>query len=232
MDSRKEVQHVYLVGAKSLGAYGGYETFVYKLTEYHQNKENIKYHVACKANGDGCMDKNKFEGVTKLNDHEFELHNAHCFKINIPQIGPAQAIYYDVAALKACCEHIRKNHIPHAALVTLVIFMAIDYVTGLLVAGVFHNSGKTENGALESRAGWKGLCRKCITLLMVLVATRLDLVTGTNFIRDAVVIAFIANETISIVENAGLMGINIPPAITSAIEVLKKKSDSVDNTDQ
>lgn len=119
-----------------------------------------------------------------------------------------------------------------AALVTLVIFMAIDYVTGLLVAGVFHNSGKTENGALESRAGWKGLCRKCITLLMVLVATRLDLVTGTNFIRDAVVIAFIANETISIVENAGLMGINIPPSITSAIEVLKKKSDSADNTDQ
>lgn len=109
---------------------------------------------------------------------------------------------------------------------------SIDYVTGLLVAGVFHNSGKTENGALESRAGWKGLCRKCITLLMVLVATRLDLVTGTNFIRDAVVIAFIANETISIVENAGLMGINIPPAITSAIEVLKKKSDSADNTDQ
>ena len=55
MDSKKEIQHVYLVGAKSLGAYGGYETFVYKLTEYHQNKENIKYHVACKANGDGCM---------------------------------------------------------------------------------------------------------------------------------------------------------------------------------
>lgn len=57
MNSKKEVQHVYLVGAKSLGAYGGYETFVYKLTEYHQNKENIKYHVACKANGDGCIPK-------------------------------------------------------------------------------------------------------------------------------------------------------------------------------
>ena len=113
MNSKKEVQHVYLVGAKSLGAYGGYETFVYKLTEYHQHKENIKYHVACKANGDGCMDENKFEGVTKINDHEFELHNAHCFKIDVPQIGPAQAIYYDVAALKACCEHIRKNQIPH-----------------------------------------------------------------------------------------------------------------------
>ena len=111
MEEKNKVQHVYLVGAKSLGAYGGYETFVYKLTEYHQNKENIKYHVACKANGDGCMDENKFEGVTKINDHEFEFHNAHCFKINVPQIGPAQAIYYDVAALKACCEHIRKNHI-------------------------------------------------------------------------------------------------------------------------
>ena len=105
MNSKKEVQHVYLVGAKSLGAYGDYETFVYKLTEYHQHKENIKYHVACKANGDGCMDENKFEGVTKINDHEFELHNAYCFKIDVPQIGPAQAIYYDVAALKACCEY-------------------------------------------------------------------------------------------------------------------------------
>ena len=113
MESRKDVQHVYLVGAKSLGAYGGYETFVYKLTEHHQNKKNIKYHVACKANGDGCMDETKFDGVTKINDHEFELHNAHCFKIDVPQIGPAQAIYYDVAALKACCEHIKKNHIPH-----------------------------------------------------------------------------------------------------------------------
>ena len=113
MESRKDVQHVYLVGAKSLGAYGGYETFVYKLTEHHQNKKNIKYHVACKANGNGCMDETKFDGVTKINDHEFELHNAHCFKIDVPQIGPAQAIYYDVAALKACCEHIKKNHIPH-----------------------------------------------------------------------------------------------------------------------
>ena len=113
MDSKKEVQNVYLVGAKSLGAYGGYETFVYKLTEYHQNNKNIKYHVACKANGDGCMDESKFEGATTINDHEFELHNAHCFKIDVPQIGPAQAIYYDVAALKACCEHIKKNHIPH-----------------------------------------------------------------------------------------------------------------------
>ncbi len=113
-----------------------------------------------------------------------------------------------------------------ASLVTLIIFMGIDYVTGLIVAGVFHTSEKTENGTLESRAGWKGLCRKGVTLLVVLVACRLDLMMGSNFIRDAVVIAFIANETISIIENAGLMGIPIPVVITKAIEVLKKKSES------
>lgn len=113
-----------------------------------------------------------------------------------------------------------------AALATLVIFMGVDYITGLIVAGVFHNSEKTENGALESRAGWKGLCRKGVTLLVVLVACRLDLVMGSNFIRDAVVIAFIANETISIIENAGLMGIPIPAAIVRAIEILKNKADS------
>ena len=112
------------------------------------------------------------------------------------------------------------------ALETLLIFMGADYITGLIVAGIFHNSGKTENGALESRAGWKGLCRKGVTLLVVLVACRLDLVIGSNFIRDAVVIAFIANEAISIVENAGLMGIPVSPAVVNAIETLKKKEES------
>ena len=97
-----------------------------------------------------------------------------------------------------------------AALITLLIFMGVDYATGLIVAGVFHKSEKTENGALESRAGWKGLCRKGVSLLVVLVACRLDMIMGSNFIRDATVIAFIANETISIIENAGLMGVPIP----------------------
>ncbi len=113
-----------------------------------------------------------------------------------------------------------------AALVTLSIFMGIDYVTGLIVAGVFHTSKKTENGALESRAGWKGLCRKGVTLLVVLVACRLDLLVGSNLIRDAVVIAFVANETISIIENAGLMGVPVPAVIVRAIEVLKQRSEN------
>lgn len=118
-----------------------------------------------------------------------------------------------------------------AALITLLIFMGVDYATGLIVAGVFHKSEKTENGALESRAGWKGLCRKGVSLLVVLVACRLDMIMGSNFIRDATVIAFIANETISIIENAGMMGVPIPSVITKAIEVLKKKSEREDKKD-
>ena len=112
-----------------------------------------------------------------------------------------------------------------AALTTLLIFMGVDYITGLIVAGVFHKSQKSADGALESRAGWKGLCRKGTTLLVVLVACRLDMVTGSNFMRDATIIAFIANETLSIIENAGLMGVPIPAVVVEAIDILKQKAD-------
>lgn len=113
-----------------------------------------------------------------------------------------------------------------ASLSTLLIFMMIDYVTGLIVAGVFHNSKKTDSGALESRAGFKGLFRKGMILLLVLVGYRLDLAIGTSYIRDAICIAFIANETISIIENAGLMGIKIPAVLENAIDILKKKAEA------
>lgn len=109
-------------------------------------------------------------------------------------------------------------------MITLLIFMGVDYVSGLIVAGVFNKSGNSENGALESRAGWKGLCRKGMTLFMVLIAAQLDKVIGFDMIRDAVVIAYIANETISIIENAGLMGVPIPKIMQKAIDVLSKKA--------
>ena len=115
-----------------------------------------------------------------------------------------------------------------AAMTTLVVFMGVDYLMGLIVAGVFKKSGKSENGALDSRAGFKGLLKKSIVLLIVLVAYRLDLVLGSTFIKDAVIIGYIANETISIIENAGLMGIPIPDVIKKAIDILKKKSDGDD----
>ena len=109
----------------------------------------------------------------------------------------------------------------NAAIGTLLIFMAVDYITGVIVAGVFHRSSKTVTGALESRAGWKGLLRKGVTLLVVLVAARLDILLKTAFVRDGVVVAYIANETLSIIENAGLMGIPVPEPVKNAIEALK-----------
>ena len=113
-----------------------------------------------------------------------------------------------------------------ASLTTLLIFMLIDYLTGIVVAGVFHKSTKTANGGLESKAGMKGLFRKCTVLLFVLIGYRLDIAVGTTYIRDAVCIAFMVNELISIVENAGLMGLPIPSVITNAIEVLKQKGNT------
>lgn len=107
---------------------------------------------------------------------------------------------------------------------TLLIFMVIDFVSGLLVAILFKNSNKTDTGTLSSQAGFKGLCKKCFILLMVLVAHRLDVTLGTEYIKTTIIIAFIVNELISIIENAGLMGIPIPKVITSVIDVLKKKA--------
>ena len=111
-----------------------------------------------------------------------------------------------------------------AAAVTLLIFMAVDYVTGLVVAGVFHASAKSEGGALQSRAGFQGLCRKGMIVLFVLIAARLDMALDTSYIRDGVIIGFAANELISIVENAGLMGVPLPPAVTSAVDMLTNRS--------
>lgn len=115
------------------------------------------------------------------------------------------------------------------ALQTLVLFMAVDYITGLIVAGVFNKSEKSETGALESKAGWKGLLKKGVTLLIVLVATQLDKMTGTEIIRDAVIIAYVVNEAISIIENAGLMGVPIPDIIKRTLEMLKNKEGGSDD---
>lgn len=111
------------------------------------------------------------------------------------------------------------------ALRTLAIFMAIDYLTGCIVAGVFKKSRKTKNGNLSSGAGFMGLCRKGTVLLVVLVAARLDELTGSNMIRSAVIIGYTANEAISILENAGMMGLPIPDTLRKAIDLLTKKGE-------
>ena len=176
--SNGEVQHVFLVGAKSFGAYGGYETFINKLTEYHQNNPKIKYHVACKANGDGSMNPYKTPGAQIINDHEFTYHNAHCFRVKIPEkIGPAQAIYYDVAALHESCEIIKRDKISHP----IVYIMACRI--GPFMNHYYHEIHKlggrvylNPDGHEFLRAKWPAPVRKYWKISEQMMVKRSDLV--------------------------------------------------------
>ena len=116
-----------------------------------------------------------------------------------------------------------------AGIGTLLIMMCLDWITGLMVAGIFKTSDKTKNGGLNSSIGLRGICKKAMMMILVIVAHRFDITIGTNYIRDAVVIALIVNESISLIENAGLMGIRIPPVLRKAIDILKEKSEEMDN---
>lgn len=111
------------------------------------------------------------------------------------------------------------------ALQVLVGFMAADYITGLVVAGVFRRSGKSETGALDSRAGFTGLARKGGILLLVYLAVLLDRATGETVIRTAVCLFFIANEGLSILENLGLMGVPYPSFLKNTLEALREQGD-------
>ncbi|MFV0515768.1 MAG: holin family protein [Aminipila sp.] len=111
------------------------------------------------------------------------------------------------------------------AIKILIGCMVADYVTGLIVAGIFGKSPKTSKGCIESKESLKGLCRKCMMLVYVFVGASLDIVIGADYIATAIIFFFIANEVISLTENAGIMGLPVPPIISNAIEVLKKKSE-------
>ena len=111
------------------------------------------------------------------------------------------------------------------ALKVLVIMMVADYVTGLLVAALWHKSPKSDSGALDSKAGFKGIVRKCMILLLVWVAAAMDRYLGINFARAAVILFFIGNEGLSLLENMGLMGVPYPQKFKNALEALKKQGD-------
>lgn len=111
----------------------------------------------------------------------------------------------------------------NSALKALILFMVVDFVSGLAVAGIFKKSDKSGSGALESKASFKGLCKKCMMLAFVAIGYRLDMLIGGEYIKDAICIGFCCNELISITENAGIMGVPIPGTITKAIDILKDK---------
>ena len=114
---------------------------------------------------------------------------------------------------------------------TLVIFMGIDYISGIAVAGIFKKSSKTKSGALSSKYCWQGLAKKIMTLIFVGIGYQIDLLIGTTYLKDCICIAFIANELISIIENAGLMGIPIPKVLSNAVDVLKVKAKEIDKNE-
>ncbi len=130
------VQHVFIIGSKSIGQYGGYETFVDRLLGEHENEKSIKYHVACKANGDGYMDETKLTSISDVvkdkegKVKEFTYKSAHVFKIPCPNIGPAVAIYYDRAALIYSIQYCKKHNIQHP------IFYVLTCRIGLFMNGL------------------------------------------------------------------------------------------------
>jgi toxin secretion/phage lysis holin len=116
-----------------------------------------------------------------------------------------------------------------AALTVLIGMMVADYLTGVLVALIWHRSSKTDDGTLSSKAGFKGLCKKGVIILIVWLAVLLDNATGANYIRTAVILFFIGNEGISLLENVGLMGVPYPQFLKKALQALRDKGDNGNN---
>lgn len=165
--NKVSVRHVFIIGSKSIGQYGGYETFVDRLIGEHEKEERIMYHVACKANGDGCMDETKLPSVSgvvrddKGAVKEFTYRNAHVFKISCPDIGPAVAIYYDRAAVKYSIEYCNKNHIEHP--VFYILTCRIGLFISSLVPRIHKLGGEyylNPDGHEWKRAKWPAPVRR------------------------------------------------------------------------
>ena len=193
--SSNGIQHVFICGSKSIGQYGGFETFVNKLSEYLQDDKTIKLHIACKANGNGCMDESKLDGVSNRTVNgkvaEFEYHNAHCFKLAVPsKIGPAQAIVYDVKALKYSIDYCKKNGIEHP--IFYVLACRIGPFIGKYKRAIKKLGGElfvNPDGHEWKRAKWPGPVKKYWKLsekLMVKHADRVvcDSINIEKYIND------------------------------------------------
>jgi len=108
------------------------------------------------------------------------------------------------------------------AIQTLVVFMLIDYITGIMLA-LLNKSKKTEGGGLSSAVGLKGIFKKFGMLIVVIIANRLDVLAGTDIIRNGCILILVANEGLSIIENLGTMGVPVPKILIRFIEALKNK---------
>lgn len=150
------MQDVFIIGAKGIGNYGGYETFLKKLIETDKNDKKIKYHIACKYNGQGAMDETRLPHTHTIDDHHFTYYNAECFKINVSEkLGPAQAIYYDIVALKECIKQIEEKNISHP--IIYILACRIGPFIGKYVKQLHHLGGQlfvNPDGHEWMRAKW------------------------------------------------------------------------------
>ncbi len=159
--------NVFIIGAKCIGQYGGYETFLDKLTEQHSSDPSIQYYIVTKANGSGAMDESKLDGVSHLKKDEtgvvrtFRYHNAKVVKLDVPQVGAAQAIIYDVKSMKWCLQYIEKHQIKDAIIYVLAcrigpFFSSLVKKAHKLRAKVYVNP----DGHEWKRAKWNAAIRK------------------------------------------------------------------------
>lgn len=160
-------RHIFIIGAKSIGQYGGYETFLDKLTEVHQDEQSIQYYIVTKANGDGAMDETKLDFVSSVKKdrdgavRSFKYHNANVVKLSVPQIGAAQAIAYDVKAFEWCLKYISKHNDSNA--IIYVLACRIGPFFGGLVKKAHKLNAKVyvnPDGHEWKRAKWSRLIRR------------------------------------------------------------------------
>lgn len=156
------VRHCYICGAKSIGQYGGFETFVMNLFRHHRDIKNIQYHIACKANGAGSMDVDRLPGAKRVNENEFMYCNAHGFLIHVPEkLGSAQAIYYDIKALQWICDHMEQNRIEKP--IVYILASRIGPFEKKYVQKIHHAGGvvyQNPDGHEDWRRKWSPLVRK------------------------------------------------------------------------
>lgn len=172
------MRHVFIIGAKGISFYGGYEQFLYKLLQYHRDNKEIQYHIACKANGDGHTSVKKLEGAAETEEGHFCYCNADCFLIHVPEIlGSAQAVYYDLVALKKCCQYIEQKQIMNS--IVYILACRIGPLMGGYVRKIHALGGSiylNPDGHEWKRAKWSFLVRRYWKLSEQLMVKQSDLI--------------------------------------------------------
>lgn len=224
-------QHIFIIGSKSIGQYGGYETFVDKLSEQHENDPSIKYHIACKANGDGFMDESKLNDIEIIkkdkagNITEFNYHNAHVFKIPCPNIGPAVAIYYDRAATLYSIQYCKDNNIKNP--IFYILTCRIGIFIDALVKQIKSIGGKyylNPDGHEWKRAKWSAPIRKYWKWSEKKMVKRADLIICDSInIEKYIQSEYSVNNTTYIAYGADIQQSSLSDTDTKYLEWMNEK---------